>query len=675
MRIHRTGAGLFAFCILVSWLTPASIAKAQGADAVALRLVHQTPYNGPDDPVVELTVSAKNEGTTALDALSLFLTIGSAVRSRDVYEASLAGAPSTPIALRPTKLDGTLEPGQERTFSASINLTTVQFLSRTESLVYPLQVELRSADVTVAVLNSAVIYVYQQPQVPIDFQWTVELSAPISFDPAGVFVDDSLERSLAPGGSLSNQIAALEALTLADHPTAVTVVIAPLLIDQLRRMAGGYHIGDRVVKAGAGGAADAAAALTSLRRIAGSDTVELVAEPFASPSIPALLASGLSRDLEEQTSRGRALVNGALGVDASTTVTRPPGGLLDEATVNRLSADGALLILGDQDTVARPVQTKDFAPPPTGAVQPSNGDPVSVILPDPGSQTLLSGPVVDADPVLASQQVLGELASIWKEAPVPVSGVRGVAITLSSALPAGFWLPFVHRVAGAPFLHPVGAARLASDVPPLDVSRLRSPSTAAFSRAYADSIKRERRNIDTYRSMLAAPSDTPAILATNLLYAESRGFVGDENAGNAFIDDANSVTSAAFAQVRPDTSHPFTLTSHTGTIPLRVENTGATPLKVTIRLRGVGLRFPGGEEQTITAEPGDTILSFPVEVTSSGTITVQVQVGSPSGRVVSQDTFVVRSTAYNRIALMLTFVAGLALIALWSRRFFQRPKT
>jgi hypothetical protein len=48
---------------------------------------------------------------------------------------------------------------------------------------------------------------------------------------------------------------------------------------------------------------------------------------------------------------------------------------------------------------------------------------------------------------------------------------------------------------------------------------------------------------------------------------------------------------------------------------------------------------------------------------------------SPSGRPIGEARLVVRSTAYNRIALVITIGAALVLLLLWARRFVPgRPR-
>jgi len=54
---------------------------------------------------------------------------------------------------------------------------------------------------------------------------------------------------------------------------------------------------------------------------------------------------------------------------------------------------------------------------------------------------------------------------------------------------------------------------------------------------------------------------------------------------------------------------------------------------------------------------------------SGGRFEVHVLMVSPSGRLIGETEIVVRSTAYNRIALLITIGAALVLLLLWGRRF------
>jgi hypothetical protein len=296
------------------------------------------------------------------------------------------------------------------------------------------------------------------------------------------------------------------------------------------------------------------------------------------------------------------------------------------------------------------------------------------VLPDAGAQAVLSSDLATADPVLAAQQTLGALAAIWQEQKVPPEGtVRGAAISLTEelGLPARFWEAFGRRVTGAPFLTPVLAEELVERIPPVDTAELLAPSTASFSAGYVEAIRQERRRIEALRAV--APQDEAAdALAENLLYAEAGVYVGDEDAGRAWIDAAHAATERVFDRTTPLPDQVFTVASGTVVIPLRIPGSPGPPLSVRIELESDELRFPEGRAQDTVITDEDRVLSFRIEATGAGQIPVRVLVLAPNGRVLREDTLVVRSTAFNRVALAITALAALALVALWLRRLMAR---
>ena len=265
---------------------------------------------------MDITVAATNTGDIALEDLSLGLVLGTAARTRGDEQLAM----STDTALTPLFSDvrpqeGTLEPGRTRSFEASIDLAAAG-VSQIESLIYPLSVDLRSGDTAVAELRTPVLFFFQTPLHPLSFAWTVELAPPITFGPDGSFTDDSIEREVAPGGRIAAQVAMLHELAAAGTP--VNVALSPVLITTLQRMSGGYRIGDRLVPQGEGGSADAQRLMASLRDSLGAPTADVFVYPFAAPQLPAMLRSGLGRDLDLQIDRGRDLVGSALGFTPSS---------------------------------------------------------------------------------------------------------------------------------------------------------------------------------------------------------------------------------------------------------------------------------------------------------------------------------------------------------------------
>jgi hypothetical protein len=107
---------------------------------------------------------------------------------------------------------------------------------------------------------------------------------------------------------------------------------------------------------------------------------------------------------------------------------------------------------------------------------------------------------------------------------------------------------------------------------------------------------------------------------------------------------------------------------------VRVTNDGEQTFRVSIALVSSNLRESPGQE--VVLDPGATrTLTFGVDAKTTGRFVVSIQVIAPAGRVIGQSSVIVRSTAYSRIALIITIAAGLVLVLLWARRFLPRPKT
>jgi hypothetical protein len=675
MNRRRAVGGLLAIAIsLLPSIAVGHTARAQETSGVSLSLVSQTPWGTIQDPVIEIAVKARNDGAAPLRDLSIGITIGAAVRSRNVYEATLTGGPGLAIDARTIPQEGSLEPGGERRFGRlQVDLSEVGDISRLDSLVYPLRVDLRSAGVPVAQIDVPIIFLVRQPESPLLLSATVEVSAPIALGPDGRLADLAFEDAVAPDGTLGAEVAALHRLAT-EVTRPIDLVVQPSLLDQLQRLSDGYErIDGTQVPEGSGAAADATALLRSLREIVEVPSVQVVALPFSAPTLPSLLSSGLTGDLAVQEARGIDTVRAVLGVDPVSTVVRPAVGALDDEAVSAFAALGATTILGDADTVERPPQPNEFAPPPTASLA-VGGQAVALVLPDPGTQALLATSGFLDDPVRAAQVTLGELAVIWREQPVP-SSPRGVAVSIPSGLPARFWGALLGRLTTAPFLHPTNAEELVRQIPPPAApSSLTTPSTARFTPAYAEAIKRERRDLLAFRSMLVRDSPIPDRLARSLLYAESAEYLGNELAGRAWIDQVNRVTKGIFASAVPDTSQVFTFTSETGTIPLLMGEPAALPLRFTLQLRSNRFRFPSGDQQSVTLAESNQIVTFKATALATGQGTIQVIVRAPSGRPIGQTQMTVRSTSVNHIAVAVTVVAALVLIGLWSRRLFRRPR-
>jgi len=676
---------LFAL-LFVLWAPPPS-PNAQESPSVRLTLLSQTSWNCPtataDLPSeqagwscppgreLDLRLRAQNLGTEPLGELAIGVTLYSRVLYRSAYEDSLVSDPSIVIDASTLPRQDAIEPGDARDFEISLPLE--QGIDPEQSGVYPVKVDLRSGITSVAELRTPAIFLVREPEIPIGLSWTFVLAHPIVFAPDGTFTDPSLEIALGPGGRLNGEIRAL--LELASDPTAapVDVAVSPMLLTQLGRMRQGYEVsvdGDtRRVPAGEGGAALAERALEDLRTIAAAPNVEVTALPFSAPEIPSLYGGGLGRDVVVQLERGREVASTFVGTEMVEEILRPPGAILDDPTLRGLSAAGIRTLLVGPSTVELPEQPLDFAGPATTSL----GDvSLAAIVPEPSSEAVLSS-VVAEDPVLAAQVLLGELTAIWQEAP---GEERGIALVLSedAPLPGPFFPPLVRDIATAPWLAPAAAKAFVETYPPIDASVLANPSFRRFPTAYVTSIRQARRRIDTLRSMLPSGSLEPDRLETMLLLAEARQFLISTSDGLAFIDAVKRSVRDSVDDLALETVQSVTLTSESAGIPVTVSNEGQHVLRLSVRLDSPWLL----EEPTaaLVLAPGDTrTVRLQAELRSTGRFPVQVQMVSPSGRVIGQRGLAVRSTAFNRIALLITIGAALVLIALWARRFLPNRAT
>lgn len=669
---------LFAVALAATAWAPSSARAQEGS--VTMTLLEQTPFTTTAHPRLTVAVVATDAGVDRYTDLELALDLGSAFRSRLEYEASLVVAPEgVTIALEPLK--GALGPGEARTFRLRVDLSKVPAVTQDENLVYPAAVRLLSEGTPVATLATAVIHLWQTPERPVLFNLSAEMTAPLALDPQGRLSDPGFVAAISPVGNLGAQAQALRDVATApaaDDP--IDLVIQPSLVEQATRAAAGYTGPDGTpVPAGQDGAAAATAFLQTLKAVATLNNIQVVAMPFAAPELPSLLNSDLAADLDAQRALGNRWLSEGLGAAPSAAVARPPGGALDEASLAWLAGSGTTTVLADVNTVGLPAQPSDFAPPAVATVNASRDD-LSLVLPDPGTQGLLSRSDLLSDPVRAAQAVLGELAVIWKEQPVPpdqpdgTATKRGLALTLPSTLPASLWDPLLTRLTTAPFLEPVHAQTLAAGVNPAGQrAELLSPSFATFPPSYVEQIHNLRRDVQAYRSMLPPATVAPDQMERDLAYAESSQYLPPSDPlGKPWLDGVSGAIGDAFARVRPTAQPVFTFTSQEGTIPLRMGDPGDTPLTVSVQLRSAQFEFPDGDRQSVTLSRANQIVSFRVVAKASGQNPIQVLVMAPSGQVISDQTLVVRSTAVNRFALLITGGAAIGLLLLWLRRLMRR---
>lgn len=659
LRTSRAFAGLWAALVIAVPLP--GVAQPPAAE---LRLLAQTSAVTPTIPL-RVTVAATNTGTAPLGDLVVSLWIYNPARSRSAYHQGLTAEPPTePLLVRPFRQREPLAPGETREFA--LERRVPELTGRGENALYPVKVQLESGGVAVAAIRTVVVFIDERPLVPLNVSFVVVLDAPLRLRPDGALLGGAIEDELAEGGRLETLVAALE-----EVPTRATIAVSPLLVETLSGMAEGYRVvdtgGTREVPADAPTAAAAAAMVERIRALARSPAFEVLALPYASPSLPSLVRSDLEGELTRQIQVGRESLEATLGAPIQAGIFYPPAAAITGDTLDALPADVHTLVL-DAESL-RPPEALVLSPPPTARVGSSH----QAAVPDPDLVPYLAA---SEDPRLTAQQAIGELSALYFEEP---SVLRGAVVLIDEATapPLGFLVPFLRSIAAPPprteWLRPTKISSLVAAVPADERRRLMPSSPHIYSPNFVQDLGDAREAIDQYASMTDEAVPLPAHLSSLLMRAVSRHHASSETSARAFIGAVRSALSDEFDKVEPPSGSAVTLTSQEGVIPVTMRNATGYDVRVRVTLRSPRLDFLEGGAREVVLSSEAHALTFPVRALTTGRFTVRILVDTPSGRRIAESEIVVRSTAYNRVALIVTIGAALFLAAWWGRRFLRRP--
>jgi hypothetical protein len=615
-------------------------------------------------------VEATNASEAEIQDLSLVVTIYDALVSRSEFLIALTEDTGVPLVAKTFASDVNLAPSTTGLLTAKLNVDFLEPLSR-EARVYPVKIELLSGSQRLAELRTPLIFLPQKPKVPLALGWTFVLGNPVNFTSDGTVLGRELERSLAPGGTLRGEVDALHDMSTGTEAVPIDVVVSPTLVAALANMQDGYQVltgnGIEVVGPQDEGAVAARRTLQQLQDLANSQMVELSTMPYGVPDLPQLERSGLGGDISAQIDRGRAELADR-GIPVVWGAMRPPGSSFDAVTLRALQSSGVETLLVEAGVVEQERQPKGFAPPAVALVSGS-----AVIAPDEGLDAIIRGPLPHDDPRLATQVLLGDLASIWLEQPdLPRAGA--MLVSGEQALPVSFFASFIRDTAAAPWLDHASAARLVQRFPGEVESAYRESRVKPIPGGYLSRIQESSDLVDQWRSTQPPEGDRRATEAANemldrILLAQGSYLVQHEPRGLEWLDSVISWIRADFARVRADTAQIVTLTASGGRIPVRVTNENEYAVSARVELISSRLRFPAGSARDLTLQADETrVLIFEAAAQTTGTFPVKVVVLTPSGGQMSETAITVRSTAFNRVALLITLSAVIALVVVWARR-------
>jgi hypothetical protein len=171
---------------------------------------------------------------------------------------------------------------------------------------------------------------------------------------------------------------------------------------------------------------------------------------------------------------------------------------------------------------------------------------------------------------------------------------------------------------------------------------------------------------------MAEQPDLIGSLDRLLLLSESRYLTGQQDLRLAYLETARDTVRAEFDKVHLPTSSSITLTSRTGRIPVTLRNDAGYPVDLVLSLQAPGLELIGGPTRDITLTRPIQTFVFPARAQRTGRFPAELRLATRDGTPVGSTEIVVRSTAYNRIALVITVGAALFLAVWWGRRFLSR---
>ena len=545
MTISRAARGLLALAIfLVTTFVDAPAGHAQGS---APRHAHARVADALEHVEGSGARASRSAPTTPaptpIDDLTLGVTIGSAVRSRTAYETSLTvGARAADLRRHasprrtrssPVGRAGSARPSTCRRSAASAGR---------DSLVYPMRIDLRSGGVPGRRVDTAVIFVVRDargaaPRLDDD---RADRAAPRS-TPTGCWSITAFEASVAPTGSLGarwprstgwradTQVSPID---LVDPTVAARPAVPDGRRVRARRRQPAWRQDDGRCRPRRRASSPSSASVVS------SALIHVTAMPFSAPTIPSLLASGLSTDLATQQAAGRE--TGADGPGRRAGLGRrralPRGRWTTRRSPRWPRSAPRRSSATPTRSNARRSRTSSRPRPPRRSRSAARRSTWCSPTParrrcsrKPGSSTD-AGTGRAGDDRRARHDLAGSSRCRRTRAGsascCPRGSRRGSGARSSDGWPS------------APFLRPVAATDLVAQVPP--------PAAPSVDRVACDrsaSPPRTSRTSST-RAAICWRSDrcswsrrrSPTGSVSSLLYAESAVYLGNETAGQAWID-------------------------------------------------------------------------------------------------------------------------------------------
>lgn len=651
--------------------TQAQQAQQAQQAPLALSLARISPSAGPGpNAPLSFQLVVRNNGTAALQHLRVDSFVGGPLRTRSEFEevADGAGALAGLGLLDRWQVPDAAQVAPGAALTLPAHALTLPPPAGDPAAVLPLVLRvtgdgangLVSAELrTFAVDLGAPVAAAQRLRIAL----LVPLHETTHRTPAGGFINGGrdLEALLSPAAPLG----AIAAELARPHAPKITMMIDALLTEEASAL-----VGDR-------GSKVAQQFVANLRAAASQNPP--AAFPYANADLPSLLRGGYDSEALASLLHGRTLLGEELGTTPSPALAWPVSGPIDTATLKGLALGGA-------EIVVLPQRLLPTSSPRTQNATVNLGPGVAplrwALVPDLALSASLKAEQAIAEPVAWAQRVLAETAVTWLEQPNSAKP-RGILLAPPQwwRPPPAFFHALVEGLAGAGWLRLEPAAQLASDVPqgPDTTPRPLVPYGAmdahlGLPASYLADIASTRAALTSFNRAVGANFALSDDYDRDLLIAASSDWrpAAARARGMSFINAVKQGMQAIYSKIGVDRT-PRTLTSRTGQLPITVINDGDQPLEVRLQLAASPrVSLPAATQPFLLAPHRRVTQRIEVSTRTTGSFPIMVEVLTPDGRLITEASVTLVSTAFDRVALLLAGGTAAFMLVWWGRKRARR---
>lgn len=631
--------------------TPPLAAEPRASDS--LTLLSGTSWLGPGPGEYRLRI-AVHSSHPATEALSLILY--GPLDSRSEFDVARSGAEANAFYIAPPVPLRSLHRSRSGGADLTLPVNKAGGVPLSHTGIYPVQVLLEDGGVRVGQPLTTFLS-YAGPDAAAFPRLRLAIVVPS--------LDEVTGTATTTNAGAAQPSLVGDAALLASHRVPVTFGVDAAQLSAL-----------------ASGTAAQRMALVRLRAAVGAGD-EVLPSTSVPVDVPALVASGLTGDLERLVTQGDAEVGQLLGQQPPASTWAFPGGL-DSSTVPVLEHMGAsqfALPGTNLSPLPASFQALTFA-------QPSRLGPDAGVAEVYGADPALSSELAPSGPPsqwpLLAQQFMAEVAMIDLERP---SDSRGVVVMppAGSKVPAGFLRDILAELPGDPLVEAVTlddafdhvAVAVSGDLP---LSRSLVAAGPSKPLAGIGGLRAAAGEVVAAGKVFGAGSAFIRGLSARLVDSLASDLDARQRASDigSVLDQARS----QLAKLRLPSGATVTLTSLQGSVPLTLLSASSAPALVRLVLTSEELsfrakRFPegvcrpvgfGSESCQLTLAHPTTVLQIPISVRTPGVFQLSMRLLTFDGRSqITASTETVRSTAFPDVGLVLIVGAALFLVVWWAR--------